>query len=63
MYWAQLGSKTAGTTLPGVNATNLAKVKIPLPPIPTQRRSQNQSKQQIEDMFGALMQKAFRGEI
>ncbi len=38
MYWSQLGSKTAGTTLPGVNATNLAKVKIPLPPLPTQRR-------------------------
>jgi hypothetical protein len=27
------------------------------------RQSQNQSKQQIENMFGALMQKAFRGEL
>jgi hypothetical protein len=27
------------------------------------RQSQNQSKQQIEDLFSALMQKAFRGEL
>jgi len=38
MYWVQLGSKSAGTTLPGVNATNLSKVKIPLPPLSTQRK-------------------------
>lgn len=47
-----------------------------LPPLPLQqkfariveiiesmRHSQNQSKQQIEDLFSALMQKAFRGEL
>ena len=47
-----------------------------LPPLPLQqkfarivekiesmRRSQNQSKQQIEDLFSALMQKAFNGEL
>jgi len=38
MFWAQLGNKTAGTTLPGVNATNLSNVKTPLPPIETQRK-------------------------
>ncbi|VVB86043.1 Type-1 restriction enzyme MjaXIP specificity protein [uncultured archaeon] len=38
LYWAQLGSKMSGTTLPGVNATNLSKVKIPLPPLPTQKK-------------------------
>jgi type I restriction enzyme S subunit len=29
LYWVQL--KCRGTTLPGVNATNLAKIKIPIP--------------------------------
>jgi len=38
LFWIQLGGKTAGTTLPGVNATNLSKVKIPCPPIETQRK-------------------------
>lgn len=54
----------------------MAGIKIILPPLPLQqkfarivekiesmRQSQNQSKQQIEDLFSALMQKAFRGEI
>jgi len=31
VFWAQLGGRTSGTTLPGVNATNLSKIKIPLP--------------------------------
>jgi type I restriction enzyme S subunit len=38
IFWQQLGAKTSGTTLPGVNATNLAKVHIPLPPLPIQRK-------------------------
>lgn len=38
LYWAQLGSRMGGTTLPGINATNLKKVKIPLPPLPTQKK-------------------------
>jgi type I restriction enzyme S subunit len=65
---------TAGQNSLGFN--RLAKIIIPLPPLPHQqkfarvvekvesmRQSQNQSKQQIEDLFSALMQKAFRGEI
>lgn len=54
----------------------IRKLFLPLPPLPLQqefarivekiesmRQSQSQSKQQIEDLFSALMQKAFRGEI
>jgi len=37
-FWAQLGGKTTGTTLPGVNASNLSKVKIPLPSLEIQRK-------------------------
>ncbi|MDD5474082.1 MAG: restriction endonuclease subunit S [Candidatus Methanoperedens sp.] len=54
----------------------IRKLFLPLPPLPLQqkfarivekiesmRQSQNQSKQQIEDLFNALMQKAFKGEL
>ncbi|MCX9084960.1 MAG: restriction endonuclease subunit S [Candidatus Methanoperedens sp.] len=51
----------------------LEKSQIPLPlqqkfariveKIEAMRQSQNQSKQQIEDLFSTLMQKAFRGEL
>ncbi|MBU4346446.1 MAG: restriction endonuclease subunit S [Candidatus Omnitrophica bacterium] len=37
-FFVQLGERTSGTTLSGVNATNLANVKIPIPPIPVQRK-------------------------
>ncbi len=59
-----------------INSKELAAFPAIFPPLPLQqkfarivekiecmRRSQNQSKQQIEDLFSALMQKAFRGEI
>jgi len=38
IFFRQLGGKTSGTTLPGINATNLSNVKIPVPPLPTQRK-------------------------
>ncbi|MFQ5963874.1 MAG: restriction endonuclease subunit S [Candidatus Scalinduaceae bacterium] len=38
MFFAQLGARTSGTTLPGVNATNLSNVKVPIPPIKIQRK-------------------------
>ncbi|MFA4955662.1 MAG: restriction endonuclease subunit S [Candidatus Methanoperedens sp.] len=59
-----------------INTQGLGALEILLPPLPLQQKfarivekvdsmcqSQNQSKQQIEDLFSALMQKAFRGEI
>ncbi len=38
IFRSQLGAKISGTTLPGVNATNLSNVQIPVPSLPTQRK-------------------------
>jgi type I restriction enzyme S subunit len=59
-----------------INTQGLGPVDLLVPPLPLQqkfartvekiesmRQSQNQSKQQIEDLFNTLMQKAFRGEL
>jgi type I restriction enzyme S subunit len=59
-----------------ITAREIKEIRIPIPPLPLQqefarivekvesmRQSQKQSKQQIEDLFSALMQKAFRGEL
>lgn len=59
-----------------INQGDVTSLPILLPPLPLQqkfarivekiesmRQSQNQSKQQIEDLFSALMQKAFRGDL
>lgn len=75
-FWSlALDSKklTHDINYPSLRLSEIESAKIPLPPLPTQRRivekiefmrqSQNQSKQQIEDLFSALMQKAFRGEL
>ena len=37
-YWAQIAKSTRGVAQPGVNATTLKALKIPLPPLPEQRR-------------------------
>jgi len=37
-FWIQIGSRTSGTTLPGVNATNLSNVQIPVPPLKIQQK-------------------------
>ena len=55
---------------------DLEKIKIPLPPIELQNKfaeivkqvesmkeHQKESKEQIDDLFNALMQKAFKGEL
>ncbi|MCG2727091.1 MAG: restriction endonuclease subunit S, partial [Candidatus Methanoperedenaceae archaeon] len=60
----------------GLYLNELKKIKLPIPSlflqqkfarivekIESMRQTQNQSKQQIEDLFSALMQKAFSGEL
>lgn len=67
---------TSQSTIAHLTGVKLNLFPIILPPLPLQqkftrivekiesmRQSQNQSKQQIADLFSALMQKAFRGEI
>lgn len=69
-------SRRRGVRQKNLSQSIIKNFEIPLPPLPLQqefarivekveamRQSQNQSKQQIEDLFSALMQKAFRGEI
>lgn len=73
-YFSSESRTTSG--LNTISTNKIRDAKILLPPLPLQqkfarivdkieamRQSQNQSKQQIEDLFSALMQKAFRGEI
>lgn len=38
MYWAQIRSTVVGAAQPGINATKLKKMQIPLPPIDEQKR-------------------------
>ncbi len=65
-----------GAGQPHVYAKDLEKIKIPLPPIELQNKfaeivkqvesmkeHQKESKEQIDDLFNALMQKAFKGEL
>ncbi len=37
-YWRQISSRSSGTAQAGVNATKLASLQIPLPPLPEQKR-------------------------
>lgn len=59
-----------------IHSFQVRNVTISIPPLPLQqkfarivekieamRQSQNQSKQQIENLFSTLMQKAFMGEL
>lgn len=68
--------RISGIGVPDLHLIEIKQIKIPLPPLPLQqefarivekvesmRQSQAQSKQQIEDLFSTLMQKAFRGEL
>ncbi len=64
------------STISGINQSGLNRIDIIVPSLDIQqkfarvvekvesmRQSQSQSKQQIEDLFSALMQKAFRGDL
>ena len=70
---ANLGS---GSTFKAITSKNLRELKIPLPPIELQNKfaeivkqvesmkeHQKESKDQIDNLFNALMQKAFKGEL
>jgi len=74
MYFLKSAKQTTGIAT--INSTQLKNFPVLVPPFELQskfefivekieamRQSQNQSKQQIEDLFSTLMQKAFRGEI
>lgn len=37
-YWHQIGGMSSGATLPGVNASKLSELRIPLPPLEEQKR-------------------------
>ncbi|MUL15825.1 restriction endonuclease subunit S [Aliivibrio fischeri] len=37
-YWHQIGGMSSGATLPGVNASKLSELEIPLPPLDEQKR-------------------------
>ncbi|MBM4241838.1 MAG: restriction endonuclease subunit S [Euryarchaeota archaeon] len=69
-------SQIRGATIKGITSSILKDLKIILPPIELQNQfgtiveniekikgTQKQSKQQINDLFNALMQKAFKGEL
>ena len=68
--------KTRGANYPAVSNNNVKSFKIPLPPLPLQEKfasivekvekiktKQKQSSKEINNLFNALMQKAFRGEL
>ena len=79
-YWAQLNQWKIGGAQPNVNATNLKRIEVPLPPIAEQRRIveyldtvqakveairryQAETREEIEAMTGAVLERAFRGEL
>jgi len=49
-YWSQISRDKAGIGQPNVNATKLAKLRIPIPPLPEQRRIVAK----IEELFTKL---------
>lgn len=80
-YWFLLNknylqSLGRGATFGEVSKSNVAKLKIPLPPLDLQKKfssvvehverlkeKQNKGKERIDEMFNSLMQKAFGGEL
>lgn len=76
-YYIKLATeRSSGANLPRISPKELTKFEVYCPPIKLQNRfaeiveqveqlreSQKQSKQQIDNLSDALMQKAFRGEL
>ena len=71
-----LNSLGRGATFKEISKTIVSNIEIPLPPIELQQKfasivenielmkeNQKQSKQHIDDLFNALTQKAFKGEL
>ncbi len=69
-------SQVRGATIKGITSSTLKELNIILPPIELQnqfaeivkqvetlKKHQKQSKQEIDNLFNALMQKAFKGEL
>ena len=74
--YAQALKKTSGSTVGHVNIKDIKKFEAVCPPLKLQNQfaqtvkkveqikaQQKQSKQQIDNLFNALMQKAFKGEL
>ncbi|MDI6804488.1 MAG: restriction endonuclease subunit S [Bacteroidota bacterium] len=72
----QLISKMKGASYPAVNNSDVLDVRIPVPPLSEQqkfatlvekveqlRAKQCESEKVLENLFGSLMQKAFKGEL
>ena len=70
------GSMTSGSAYQALTIITLNKLQIPLPPLPLQQKfasmvkeveqikeQQKHSKEQIDNLFNALMQKAFKGKL
>ena len=72
----QFKDASHGAVMSGLNGGIIKSTKIPLPPITLQQKfastvkeveamkeQQKHSKEQIDNLFNALMQKAFKGEL
>ena len=73
---AELKKYGHGSANPNINAENIKNIEVIVPPLPLQqkfaqivekveamRQNQKQSQQEIDNLFNALMQKAFKGEL
>lgn len=71
-----LNSLGVGATFKEISKKIVESIKIPLPPLPLQQKfakivehveklkeKQQKSKEEIDNMFNVLMQKAFKGEL
>jgi type I restriction enzyme S subunit len=76
LYEGFFESQLRGATIKGITSSTLKNLKIILPPLELQnqfaetvkkieqlKQHQKQSKQQIDNLFNTLMQKAFKGEL